>query len=248
MLIDFLFFFFFLSLISQLSIPFSATSHCCHSTTYPLLHSTLLDPTLGPTFFYSFFWKQHKNKQTINIPFFFLLHCTTHSKDNKKTTTNHIYTYSAIQNGKMAIFAPLILPVERRLQTGAVLVWIAALGTSFTVFFYLCTIRYLWPFIIIYLLWILMVDQAPEHGGRRSLLWRNWIGWTYFARYFPMTLIKVCNIVCLIPLIDRCTEIITNTQTNGQAHRLCSLSDHKLLLLERPQKLTIDIHTFHWWR
>ncbi|KAG0300279.1 diacylglycerol O-acyltransferase 1 [Linnemannia gamsii] len=90
----------------------------------------------------------------------------------------------------MAIFAPLILPVERRLQTGAVLVWIAALGTSFTVFFYLCTIRYLWPFIIIYLLWILMVDQAPEHGGRRSLLWRNWIGWTYFARYFPMTLIK----------------------------------------------------------
>lgn len=98
----------------------------------------------------------------------------------------------------MAIFAPLILPVERRLQTGAVLVWIAALGMSFAVFFYLCTIRYLWPFIIIYLLWILMVDQAPEHGGRQSVLWRNWIGWTYFARYFPMTLIKVMVELCFL--------------------------------------------------
>ncbi|KAF9159539.1 diacylglycerol O-acyltransferase 1 [Actinomortierella ambigua] len=90
----------------------------------------------------------------------------------------------------MVLFAPLRIPVSRRLQTAAVLSWISALGVSLTVFFYLCTFKYLWPIIIIYLLWILMLDQAPERGGRRVDLWRRWKGWKYFAAYFPMTLIK----------------------------------------------------------
>ncbi|KAF9195323.1 diacylglycerol O-acyltransferase 1 [Haplosporangium sp. Z 767] len=90
----------------------------------------------------------------------------------------------------MAIFAPIFLPIQRRMQTAAVLSWISALGVTTTIFFYLCTIKYLWPLIIIYLLWILMFDRAPERGGRRSKWCRNWIGWPYFAQYFPMTLIK----------------------------------------------------------
>ncbi|KAF9959059.1 diacylglycerol O-acyltransferase 1 [Modicella reniformis] len=94
----------------------------------------------------------------------------------------------------MAIFAPLRLPIKRRLQTAAVLQWIAALAVSTIIFFYLCTIKYLWPLIIIYLLWILMFDRAPEHGGRRSSLLRNWVGWTHFAQYFPMTLVKEADL------------------------------------------------------
>ncbi|KAF9101243.1 diacylglycerol O-acyltransferase 1 [Mortierella sp. AM989] len=90
----------------------------------------------------------------------------------------------------MAIFAPILLPIERRLQTAAVLFWFSALAISTLTFFYLCTIKYLWPLIIIYLLWILMYDTAPERGGRRLHLMRSWVGWTYFARYFPMTLVK----------------------------------------------------------
>ncbi|KAG0256670.1 diacylglycerol O-acyltransferase 1 [Mortierella polycephala] len=90
----------------------------------------------------------------------------------------------------MPIFAPIFLPIQRRLQTTAVLTWISALGTTTTIFFYLCTIKYLWPMIIIYLLWILMFDRAPEQGGRRSNWCRNRVSWSYFAQYFPMTLIK----------------------------------------------------------
>ncbi|KAF9351936.1 diacylglycerol O-acyltransferase 1 [Mortierella sp. NVP85] len=94
----------------------------------------------------------------------------------------------------MPIFAPLRLPIKRRMQTAAVLLWISALAVTTVTFFYLCTIKYLWPLIIIYLLWILMYDRAPEYGGRRSNLLRNWVGWTYFAQYFPMTLIKEADL------------------------------------------------------
>ncbi|KAG0371046.1 diacylglycerol O-acyltransferase 1 [Gamsiella multidivaricata] len=90
----------------------------------------------------------------------------------------------------MPFFAPLRMPIKRRLQTGAVLVWISAIAISLLLFLYLCTIKYLWPLIIMYLLWILMLDQAPEKGGRRVQWWRNWRGWKNFAQYFPMTLIK----------------------------------------------------------
>jgi 2-acylglycerol O-acyltransferase 2 len=96
----------------------------------------------------------------------------------------------------MPIFAPLRLPIKRRMQTAAVLLWISALAVTTVTFFYVCTVKYLWPLIIIYLLWILMYDRAPEYGGRRSNLLRNWVGWTYFAQYFPMTLVKVRHVAC----------------------------------------------------
>ncbi|KAG0198903.1 diacylglycerol O-acyltransferase 1 [Mortierella sp. GBA30] len=90
----------------------------------------------------------------------------------------------------MPLFAPLRMPVKRRLQTAAVSLWVSAIGFSLVFFIYLCTYRVLWPLIIIYLLWILMLDRAPEQGGRRVQWWRNWVGWTHFAQYFPMTLVK----------------------------------------------------------
>ncbi|KAG0340611.1 diacylglycerol O-acyltransferase 1, partial [Podila horticola] len=90
----------------------------------------------------------------------------------------------------MAIFAPLILPIERRLQTAAVLLWVSALGATVSIFFYFCTFKYLWPLIIIYLIWTSLFDKAPEHGGRRSEWFRHWIGWRYFGQYFPMQLHK----------------------------------------------------------
>lgn len=91
----------------------------------------------------------------------------------------------------MAIFAPLILPIERRFQTAAVLLWVSALGATVSIFFYLCTFKWLWPLVIIYLIWTSMFDKAPEHGGRRSEWCRHWIGWKYFGQYFPMQLHKV---------------------------------------------------------
>ncbi|KAF9913457.1 diacylglycerol O-acyltransferase 1 [Lobosporangium transversale] len=82
------------------------------------------------------------------------------------------------------------MPVKRRVQTAAVLFWFSAVVFSSLLFFYLCTIKYLWPLIIIYLLWVLMLDRAPERGGRRIEWWCKRRIWIHFAQYFPMTLIK----------------------------------------------------------
>ncbi|KAF9898601.1 diacylglycerol O-acyltransferase 1, partial [Lobosporangium transversale] len=90
----------------------------------------------------------------------------------------------------MPIFAPISLPIKRRLQTAAVLFWMTALATCTTLFFYLCTIKYLWPLIIIYLLWILMFDRAPEEGGRCFDWARRLPIWRHYAEFFPMTLIN----------------------------------------------------------
>ncbi|KAF9410870.1 diacylglycerol O-acyltransferase 1 [Podila epigama] len=94
----------------------------------------------------------------------------------------------------MPLFAPLILPIERRLQTAAVLFWISALAGTITIFFYLCSFKFLWPVIIIYLTWILMFDKGPEQGARPIECCRRWVGWRYFGQYFPMKLHKTADL------------------------------------------------------
>ncbi|KAG0285106.1 diacylglycerol O-acyltransferase 1 [Linnemannia gamsii] len=90
----------------------------------------------------------------------------------------------------MPLFAPLRMPFKRRLQTLAVLTWISAIAVSLSLFFFLCTYKYLWPLVIAYLTWVLMFDKAPEKGGRRVQWLRNRRLWRHFAEYYPMTLIK----------------------------------------------------------
>ena len=92
---------------------------------------------------------------------------------------------------KMPFFAPIRVPFKRRLQTGAVMVWVGAIVIAVLSFLFLCTFKFLWPLAIVYLTWIAMFDKAPERGGRIIPWWRNWRGWNYFAQYFPMTLVKV---------------------------------------------------------
>ncbi|KAF8925679.1 diacylglycerol O-acyltransferase 1, partial [Dissophora ornata] len=94
------------------------------------------------------------------------------------------------QENKTPHFAPLRMPIARRMQTGAVLAWVSAIAISLTLFLVLCTFKYMWPVVIAYLLWVLRFDQAPERGGRRVQWWRKRNIWTHFAQYFPMTLVK----------------------------------------------------------
>lgn len=50
-----------------------------------------------------------------------------------------------------------------------------------------------------YLVWIFFIDNAAEHGGRRWLAMRQWVGWKFFASYFPVSLIKVRCPACIGP-------------------------------------------------
>lgn len=91
-------------------------------------------------------------------------------------------------------WAPLKVPARRRIQTFAVFLWTALLPISVSFFLLLCSLPFLWPLLIPYLIWIIWFDRAPDHGGRSSPRMRNnWIT-TAFAGYFPVTLIKTAEL------------------------------------------------------
>ncbi|KAF0451685.1 diacylglycerol acyltransferase [Gigaspora margarita] len=85
--------------------------------------------------------------------------------------------------------APLNVPFERRIQTAATALWLVSLPLTILIFFISCTIIFLWPLIIPYLLFILF-DIAPENGGRRYEFARRAKFWKWYSDYFPAKLIK----------------------------------------------------------
>lgn len=107
------------------------------------------------------------------------------------TEINHQKT----QRLKKVRWAPLRIPLERRLQMLAVVTWIGLVFICVFGFMFLGLFTFLWPVLIAYLTFMYR-DKAPESGGRRIESVRYWILWKYFADYFPVKLIKV-NFVCL---------------------------------------------------
>jgi len=91
-------------------------------------------------------------------------------------------------------FAPLNVPRHRRLQTLAVLIWALLLPLCLSLYFFLMSVPLAWPFIMPYTLWILFFDIAAEDGGRRYTWVRKWKLWSYFAEYYPVSLIKTVDL------------------------------------------------------
>lgn len=106
------------------------------------------------------------------------------SSNTMDNTTTNTTTKSKIR------WAPLNIPLERRLQMVALCTWFFALWICLLVFGYLWTFPWLWPFLIAYLTFVYL-DKAPEMGGRRVEWIRRLPTWKYFANYFPAKLIKV---------------------------------------------------------
>uniref|UniRef100_A0A2L2Y2A0 Acyltransferase n=1 Tax=Parasteatoda tepidariorum TaxID=114398 RepID=A0A2L2Y2A0_PARTP len=93
-------------------------------------------------------------------------------------------------------FAPLSIPLERRIQTLAVFYYCSnflLLGfMTFAILGYLCFTQYYYiP--LFYAIWFLYDYKTPEQGGRRWEWLRNWRMWKYFASYFPISLIKTAD-------------------------------------------------------
>lgn len=88
--------------------------------------------------------------------------------------------------------APLHVPLKRRLQTLAALIY--GVEPSFVIgsFIYMWAFPCLWPLLIAYLMWMIK-DQAPVRGGRRIEWVRRLAIWNYFAAYFPIRIIKVMS-------------------------------------------------------
>ena len=95
-------------------------------------------------------------------------------------------------------FAPLRIPLHRRLETAAVALYyysfyfgaligtLIILGLFFTSYY---------PIAIFYLTWAYLIDgRTPDHGGRRSNFMRKLRIWKYFRDYFPISLIKTTEL------------------------------------------------------
>jgi hypothetical protein len=86
-------------------------------------------------------------------------------------------------------FAPLNVPLQRRLQTAVVLMHTLWIACGISVFLFLCAIPILWPIIVPYLVYV-MFSKAGTSGelSYRSERWRRSKVWSLFAGYFPARL------------------------------------------------------------
>ncbi|KAL8718310.1 MAG: hypothetical protein Q9225_004539 [Loekoesia sp. 1 TL-2023] len=86
-------------------------------------------------------------------------------------------------------FAPLSVPLKRRLQTLMVLAHTLSIALFLTAFFLLCSIPLFWPLLFPYTIYVLL-SPAPHSGqlSHRSPLLRSLPIWSLFASYFPARL------------------------------------------------------------
>ncbi|XP_030632679.1 2-acylglycerol O-acyltransferase 1-like [Chanos chanos] len=93
-------------------------------------------------------------------------------------------------------FAPLSIPLRRRLQTAAVLQWVLCffLLAQCCVAVYVVMVMRFWHAAALYALWLYLDWETAETGGRRSRWVRRWAVWKYFREYFPLHLVKTCDL------------------------------------------------------
>jgi 2-acylglycerol O-acyltransferase 2 len=86
-------------------------------------------------------------------------------------------------------FAPLNVPLQRRLQTLMVLFHTLSIALFVSTFFFLCAIPLFWPLLIPYMIYCLS-SKASTSGtlSHRSEFLRSLPVWSLFASYFPARL------------------------------------------------------------
>lgn len=143
------------------------------------------------------------------------------------------------------IWAPLTIPLRRRLQTLAVagvcsVIFVAPFICLFFTFYVTFFTPY-WPLMCIYYLWFLADFNTPENGGRDIRFFSHNFPWTRSAEYFPISVHKTVDldpsksylfgyhphgIICL-GAIHMITNGLNSTFINlfpGLRPRLCMLS------------------------
>lgn len=87
-------------------------------------------------------------------------------------------------------WAPLNVPLQRRLQTVAVLWHTTSIALFLSFFFLLASIPITWPLLIPYLIYTLIFSEDSTNGSlrRRSPFLRRSKVWSAFASYFPARL------------------------------------------------------------
>ncbi|XP_077399896.1 2-acylglycerol O-acyltransferase 1 isoform X1 [Vanacampus margaritifer] len=97
----------------------------------------------------------------------------------------------------MVRFAPLNVPLRRRLQTAAVLQWIFSflgLAQCCLAAFILLSLSSWWIVALLYAGWLWLDWDTPICGGRRCQWIRRWSVWEHFRDYFPIKLVKTVDL------------------------------------------------------
>lgn len=146
-------------------------------------------------------------------------------------------------------FAPLRIPLHRRLQTLAAAAWFITLafgslilGIILPLYLILCT--RLWWITILYLIWVYLDRNTGRQGGR-SIQWvRSWSWWFYHRDYYPLHLAKVPNcelnpeknyMFCCFPHGMLSTGAFNAFATNWSGYE-------KLFPNHKPNIVTLDQH------
>lgn len=86
-------------------------------------------------------------------------------------------------------WAPLNIPLQRRLQTLVVLLHTLSIAICLSLFWFLCAIPLFWPIIIPYLIYLLSSNASTSGTlSHRSEFLRRLPVWSLFASYFPARL------------------------------------------------------------
>tara|TARA_R110002003_G_scaffold129_4_gene12091 strand:+ start:4535 stop:6046 length:1512 start_codon:yes stop_codon:yes gene_type:complete len=86
-------------------------------------------------------------------------------------------------------FAPMNVPLQRRLQTLAVLMHTLSIVGGLAIFFFLCSIPLLWPILLPYTVYVLFSNAGTSGElSFRSERLRRLPVWSLFASYFPARL------------------------------------------------------------
>ncbi|KAJ8971205.1 hypothetical protein NQ314_000807 [Rhamnusium bicolor] len=93
-------------------------------------------------------------------------------------------------------FAPLNIPLERRIQTLAAAGWMITMAfgglISLIVAIYLVLFTKYWWITVLYLIWAWVIDKdICDNGGRPSKWVRTWSWWRYNRDYFPLRFEKL---------------------------------------------------------
>ncbi|TKR57493.1 hypothetical protein L596_030748 [Steinernema carpocapsae] len=94
-------------------------------------------------------------------------------------------------------FAPLNVPLHRRLETAAVLFHVMNLTLFPILSFIIPLVLLLSPFcplVIAYFIYLYYDWETPAKGSRPSAWVRNWLIWKSFADYFPVKIVKTAEI------------------------------------------------------
>lgn len=92
-------------------------------------------------------------------------------------------------------FAPLQVPLVRRMQTAAVLFHCMSIGLMVSIFWFTCANFLLWPLLIPYLIHLSMSTAATNGNlSFRSEYLRSLPLWRLFAGYFPAKLHKTYDL------------------------------------------------------